>query len=141
MWKVLPSTLFVCLSWTLSVQAEDLTNVQWLDCHDGDTCAFNILLPAVFGTNIGIRFSGIDTPEINGKCAKEKSLAIEARDFLVAKMKAAKSILVQNVSRDARFRVDGTVIADGVNLNQLMVQQGYAVLYRGTGPRHDWCAP
>jgi micrococcal nuclease len=124
--------------WSL---AEDLPNVQWLNCHDGDTCAFNVLLPPVLGANIGIRFSGIDTPEINGKCTKEKALAIVARDFLIAQMQAAKSILVHDVSRDARFRIDGTVIADGVNLNQLMLSKGYAVLYSGTGPRHDWCAP
>lgn len=120
--------------------AEDLTNVVWIDCYDGDTCNFGVFLPAIFSP-IGVRFSGIDTPEINGKCAKEKALAIEARDFLVAKMEAAKSIVVQHVSRDARFRIDGTVVADGINLNKLLIEKGYAVPYNGTGKKNDWCAP
>ena len=64
--------------------AENLPNVQWLGCHDGDTCAFNILLPAIFGTDIGVRLSGIDAPEILGKCDKEKQLALMARDYLGA---------------------------------------------------------
>ncbi|MCI0427163.1 MAG: thermonuclease family protein [Nitrospiraceae bacterium] len=34
-----------------------------------------------------------------------------------------------------------TVIANGVNINQLMVKKGFAALYTGTGPRHDWCRP
>ena len=121
--------------------AEDLSNVQWLYCHDGDTCAFNILLPAVFGTEIGVRLSGIDAPEIAGRCQLEKDLAMEARDFLLARLKAAKSIVLQNVFRDKFFRIEATVLADGLNLNQLMVSQGYAVLYSGNGPRRNWCTP
>lgn len=121
--------------------AEDLSNVKWLTCYDADTCSFNILLPAVFGTDIGVRMSGIDAPEIKGKCAQEKLLAIQARDFLLTQMRAAKTMILQNVFRDKYFRIEGTVVADAVNLNQLMVQKGYAVLYPGTGPRHDWCAP
>jgi micrococcal nuclease len=122
-------------------QAEDLPNVQWLNCYDGDTCAFNVLLPAVFGTDIGVRLSGIDAPEIVGKCAQEKSLALVARDFLQSQVKAAKKVLLQNVFRDKYFRIEAVVLADAINLNQLMVQKGYAVLYSGAGPRHDWCAP
>jgi len=120
--------------------AEDLTNVQWLDCHDGDTCEFNVLLPAVFGTDIGVRLSGIDTPEINGKCAQEKLLAAQARDFLRSQIKGTRVVLL-NVFRDKYFRIEAVVMANDVNLNQLMVQKGYAVLYNGTGARHDWCAP
>lgn len=124
------------------VFAEDLTTVQWLECHDGDTCAFNISapLPAVFGSAIGVRLAGIDTPEILGKCQKEKDLAIAARDFLIAQIKGT-TVVLQNVFRDKYFRVEATVIANGVNLNQLMVQQGYAVPYSGQGPKKDWCAP
>lgn len=124
----------------LPAKAEDLTNVQWLNCHDGDTCAFNVLLPAVFGTDIGVRLSGIDTPELAGKCLQEKQLAAAARDFLRAQLKGAK-IVLQSVFRDKYFRIEAVVLANDVNVNQLMVQKGYAVLYTGQGPKHDWCAP
>jgi len=32
--------------------------------------------------DIGVRLSGIDAPDIAGKCAKEKALALVTRDFL-----------------------------------------------------------
>lgn len=120
--------------------AEDLANVQWLACYDGDTCSFNVLLPAVFGTDIGVRLSGIDAPEIQGKCDKEKQLALQARTFLLSQIKGA-TVTLQNVFRDKYFRIEASVMANGINLNQLMVQKGYAVLYNGTGPKHDWCVP
>ena len=124
--------------------AEDLPHVQWLHCSDGDTCAFNVFalvpLPAVFGADLGVRLSGIDTPEKLGKCAKEKQLALAARDFLRSQM-AGASIVLKDVSRDKYFRIEATVEANGVNLNQLMIQKGYAVPYQGTGPRKDWCQP
>lgn len=124
------------------VLAEDLPYVAWRHCSDGDTCAFDILtlvpLPAVFGTDIGVRLSGIDTPEKVGKCAKEKQLALAARDFLRSKMDGA-TIVLKDVSRDKYFRLEATVLANGVNVNQLMISKGYAVPYHGTGPRKDWC--
>lgn len=123
---------------TMAVRAEDLSNVVWLDCHDGDTCAFNILMPAVLGEHLGVRLTGIDAPEINGKCEKEKRLAVQARDFLKSQL-TGKSVVFQQVFRDKYFRLEAVVVADGVNLNQLMVQQGYAVPYPGIGPRKNWC--
>lgn len=132
--------LFVFLvlmpSWSF---AEDLTNVQWLACHDGDTCDFNVLLPAIFGAGISVRLSGIDTPEIRGKCTQENMLATQARDFLIMQLQAAKTIVLRQVFRDKYFRIDAVIMADEVNLNNLMVSKGYAVPYTGSGVRHDWC--
>jgi endonuclease YncB( thermonuclease family) len=131
--------LIACFLFVASGKAEDLANVQWLDCHDGDTCAFNVLLPAVFGSNLGVRLSGIDAPELLGKCDKEKQLAAQARDFLIAQLKTGPVHLI-DVFRDKYFRVEATLLVNGVNLNHLMVQQGYAIPYAGQGPKHDWCA-
>jgi micrococcal nuclease len=121
-----------------NVWAENLNSVEWLTCYDGDTCSFNVLLPPVLGSAIGVRFSGIDAPEIHGKCEKENSLALLARDFLRMQLVGA-SVLLVDVARDKYFRIDATVFANGVNLNQLLVQEGYAVPYSGSGARHDWC--
>jgi len=119
------------------VKAEDLPNVVWLTCYDGDTCSFDVMLPAVFGSAIGVRLTGIDAPEINGKCQKEQDLAKAARDFLKAQMQD-KTIVLQQVFRDKYFRLEAVILANGVNLNQLMIENGYAVPYNGSGPRKDW---
>jgi endonuclease YncB( thermonuclease family) len=92
------------------------------------------------GDDIGVRLSGIDAPEIAGKCAKEKALALVTRDFLRGQL-AGASVLLQQVFRDKFFRIEATVIANGVSINQLMVKKGFAALYTGTGPRHDGCQP
>jgi len=92
------------------------------------------------GDDIGVRLSGIDALEIAGKCAKEKALALVTRDFLRGQLAGAR-VLLQQVFRDKFFRIEATVIANGVNINQLMVKKGFAALYTGTGPRHDWCLP
>jgi len=93
------------------------------------------------GDDIGVRLSGIDAPEIAGKCSKEKALALVTRDFLRGQLAGASVMLQQVVLRDKFFRIEATVIANGVNINQLMVKNGFAALYTGTGPRHDWCKP
>ena len=44
--------------------------------YDGDTFRGNIEgFPAVIGDSMSIRINGIDTPELRGKCDKEKQLA------------------------------------------------------------------
>ena len=51
------------------------------------------------GDDIGMRLSGIDAPEIAGKCAKEEALALVTRDFLRGQL-AGASVLLQQVFRD-----------------------------------------
>lgn len=68
-----------------------------------------------------MRLSDIDAPEIAGKCAKEKALALVTRNFLRGQL-AGTSVL-QQVFRDKFFRIEATVIANGVNINQRMVKR------------------
>ena len=118
--------------------AEDLTSVRLIGCYDGDTCSFDILMPAVLSSALGVRLLGIDTPEIKGKCQREKDLALAARALLVSSL-LYKQVTLKDVTRDKYFRIDAIVLADGENVNQKMVNAGLAVPYNGTGPRHNWC--
>ena len=71
--------------------AVDFSGVTFHDCYDGDTCKFTI--PGVhplLGEKIPVRFRGIDTPEIRGKCQAEKDRAVLARDFLRRLLEGAK---------------------------------------------------
>ena len=56
-----------------SALAYDFPNVTYRTCYDGDTCRMDIpgLHPLV-GKNIPIRFAGVDTPEMRGKCQLER---------------------------------------------------------------------
>lgn len=85
------------------------------------------------GDDIGVRLSGIDAPEIAGKCAKEKALALVTRDFLRGQL-AGASVLQQQVFRDKFFRIEATVIANGVNIKSTHGQEGLRSVVYGHGP-------
>ena len=119
----------------------DFDQVVYHTCYDGDTCM--ISLPGVhpfFGDHILIRLDGIDTPEIKGKCEREIRLAKEARNFLRGVMEQASTIRVIKAQRDKYFRIDATVLADSVDISELMINKGHAVRYDGGTKQKDWCS-
>lgn len=138
--------LVLLVLWPFSLAAEARTifefdQVVYHTCYDGDTCM--VSLPGVhpfFGDHILIRIDGIDTPEIKGKCEREQRLARDARDFLRDVMQKASNLRLINVHRDKYFRIDATVLADGVDVAELMISKGYAVQYDGGNKTAAWCA-
>jgi len=117
-------------------------DVSLVYCYDGDTCNLNFHLG--FGAVLvdqGVRLCDIDTPEM--RYAEQKPAAIAARDALVSWMKAAKKLEIQvpqksNCLAGAGELCDKTgkygrwlvyIIADGVNLNQKLVKEGFAAEY------------
>jgi len=51
----------------------DYEGAVYVRNYDGDTITFNLPgLHPIIGEKISIRVNGIDTPEIKGKCEKEK---------------------------------------------------------------------
>ncbi len=87
-----------------------------------------------------MRLSGIDTPEKRGKCLKEKVLAIKARKRVRTLLSQAQTIVLKNVQRGKYFRIVAEVWADGVNVSEVLIQEGLAVVYDGETKVKDWCA-
>ena len=121
--------------------AEDYSDVsvsRIIKVIDGDTFRVDIHeLPDIIGKNIRIRILGIDAPEINGKCAFEKELAIKARDFVQILLDNADSVILKNLDRGNFFRLLAEVIVDGKNLGELLVAKDLAVRYQGK--KSSWC--
>jgi endonuclease YncB( thermonuclease family) len=110
-----------------------------ISVYDGDTFRVNIdSLPPIVGKNIPIRVNGVDTPEIRGKCQYEKNLALEARDFVRARLANAKEIKLTNLQRGKYFRVVANVMVDGVSLEQELLDNELAYEYDG-GKKLSWC--
>lgn len=89
---------------------------------DGDTAYF---ITPTYG-EVSIRFSGVNTPELN----KKEYLAVEAKEFTSNILENGKVIevewdLTQGPSGD---RIIGIIFVDDVNLNLLLVEEGYANL-------------
>ena len=115
-------------------------NVKVLNCYDGDTCKVELPgLPAVFGKKLGVRLLGIDTPEIRGKCAKEKALAQEAKAAIWKLVSEAKRIDLTDVSRGKYFRIVARIKADGVDATDHLLAAGLGVPYMGGTKTKDWC--
>ena len=123
--------------------AEDYSDVsvsRIIKVIDGDTFRADINeLPDIIGKNIRIRILGINAPEINGKCAFEKELAIKARDFVQILLDNADLVVLKNLNRGNFFRLLAEVIVDGKNLGELLVANDLAVRYQGK-KKSSWCA-
>ncbi|MBT5968612.1 MAG: thermonuclease family protein, partial [Nitrospina sp.] len=82
--------------------------------YDGDTITFNLPnLHPIIGKKIRVRLNGIDTPEIKGKCNKEKYDAEQAREMVEDILKDAEKITLKNMQRGNYFRIASDVIVDG----------------------------
>ena len=110
--------------------------------YDGDTITFNLPnLHPIIGKNIRVRLNGIDTPEIKGKCDKEKYDAEQAREMVGDILKDAEKITLKNMQRGNYFRIASDVIIDGESLADILIEAGMAVRYDGGKKTHKWCDP
>jgi len=133
---------------TKETSENSFSDVEFVSCYDGDTCYFNLTgVHPLFGKRIGVRLRGIDTPEIKGKCEAEKKKAKEARDFLSQILSGSGKISLEdsqrinlaNAKRGKYFRIIASVVADGRDVSELLLEKDFAVPYHGRGPRADWC--
>ncbi len=139
------STLFISLmGMSLAVPAGqptygDVTVSRVTTIYDGDTFKATIdSWPGIAGKNIGVRISGIDTPEMHGKCKREIELARMAKKKTVAMIRSAKRIDLKQMRRDKYFRIDAEVFADGKSIAQALIATGLAIPYNG-GKKATWC--
>ncbi len=98
------------------------------DCYDGDTCTSS--------EGEKIRLACIDTPEIKGERAKPTE-AIAARNFLNAMIKG-KNVSIRRVTEDKYGRTVGELSFNGENLQQLLVKEGHAEIYKKYSKSCAW---
>ena len=112
----------------------------YLQNYDGDTIRFDLpKYPPIAGDDIRVRVNGIDTPEIKGKCEKEKYEAQQAKEMVADILKDAEQIALKNMERGKYFRIAADVIVDGENLADMLVEAGMAVRYNGGKKTKNWC--
>ena len=116
-----------------------ITDVEIVRVYDGATFFVAIeSYPAIVGAEIGIRVRGIDCPEIRASCRRERELAVTARDFVRAVLASAERVDLVAVERGKYFRIVATVLVDGVDLSELLIERGLAVRYEQRD-EIDWC--
>lgn len=143
------SALMVILlagSISVSLARVDTDNrYEWpiLGVVDGDTLKIHLPgLPSELQP-VKVRVRGVDTPELQGKCAVEKLSARKASTFtqrLVDAAKAAeKPIYFSKIGWDKYGgRIDADVVIDGRSLADMLVGAGLARRYQRS-KRGSWC--
>jgi len=132
----------VCVSYAKEKTYGNFVNVEYVRNYDGDTITFNIKgVHPLIGKNISVRLRGIDTPEIRGKCYKERAMAYNAKYIVEFLLKTSKVITLKNVSRGKYFRIVADVYIDGLSLTKYLLDHNYGVPYNGGTKIKDWCIP
>jgi micrococcal nuclease len=98
------------------------------DVYDGDSITLDISLGlGVYLHNQKIRLLNIDAPEIRGE---ERPLGLQARDRLRLLILDRKVLVRTKLDRTGKYgRLLGTIYVDGVNINQLLLDEGLAEEY------------
>jgi len=106
--------------------------------YDGDTFRGTIKdYPPILGYRISIRIYGIDCPELKDKNPKIKSLALQAKQYTVQRLREGKEIKLVDMRRDKYFRICAKVLIDGKDLGQELIKKGLAKPYDG-GTKEKW---
>lgn len=108
-----------------------------LSVTDGDTFQARVeVWPAVHITT-AVRLAGIDTPELRGKCAAERTAAQAARKRLAELLQG--EVVIYKVQPDKYAgRIDAAVLVAGQDIAATLVSEGHARPYTG-GARAGWC--
>ena len=97
-------------------------------CYDGDTCT------TLKGEKI--RLACIDTPELKGWNAEPIS-AREARDF-VNKLVANEEVSIKRITNDRYGRTVGELFKNELNIQELIVEEGYGKIYKKYAYQCEW---
>ena len=103
-----------------------------LKIYDGDTITVVIDLGFGVTKKEKLRLASIDAPELRGD---ERPAGLKSRDWLRAKIQSAvedNTDIIIKTFRDRKGkygRYIAEIYIDGVNINQQMITEGYAVAY------------
>ena len=105
-----------------------LPTITIKDCYDGDTCT----------TTNGevIRLACIDTPEIKGDRA-DPIRAQAAKDFL-NNLVANEEVFIRRITLDRYGRTVAELSKDPMNIQEHLVEKGFASIYERYSSQCEW---
>jgi micrococcal nuclease len=111
-----------------------------MEIIDGDTLAVRVHVWLGQELVTRVRIDGLDTPELRGRCAREKDMAEQARQ-LTEKLLESGDVLLHDIEHDkygGRIRAR-VVTRSGTDLAASLIAAGLARPYRGEA-RQPWCS-
>ena len=111
---------------------------ELVEVIDGDTFRARVDIWLGQIVTVRVRLKGVDTPEMEGKCAAEKKLARQAKAFAENWFKKNQAQLVNVHYGTYAGRVLATAqIKNGESLSAALLAENLAKPYRGR--RAQWC--
>jgi micrococcal nuclease len=109
-----------------------------LSVYDGDTVTADLDLGMSITRKCSCRLAGVDAPEIRTRVAGEKEAAYAARDR-VRELILDKWVTLQSIQKPDKYgRLLVKIWTDeGVCVNDLLIEEGYAIAYDG-GTKTSW---
>ena len=106
---------------------------------DGDTVDIIIDLGFSLTKKERVRLAGIDTPECRTRDLEEKQMGLEAKAFITRRLADGEpSGLRVKTEKDGKYgRMLGTLFVGSQNINQEMIERGYAWKYDGGKKKKD----
>ena len=111
-----------------NLNSNNIQKIKIESCYDGDTCT------STQGEKI--RLACIDTPELRGAKA-DPVPAKEARDYLNS-LVSGRDIDIRRITKDRYDRTVAELSINGINIQQIMVQKGYAKIYSKYAYQCPW---
>ncbi len=130
--------LFMCVQST--VAAERLAGpvmAQVVSIRDGDTLVVDAAIWPGQTIRVAVRVRGIDTPEMKGKCASERALAIKAKARAAALIGTGPVRLTDIGGGKYYGRILADVSVGFDDLGSILKSEGLARPYGKR--RSDWC--
>ncbi len=110
-----------------------------IEVVDGDTIAVRARIWIGQEVETRVRLSGVDAPEFNGRCGRERALAAHARAFVVEAIGVGPVKLIDvHYGKYAGRVVARIETAAGDDLAALLIAAGLGRPYEG-GARASWC--
>lgn len=105
-------------------------NAEVLRWIDGDTVVVNIDVGfGIILRNRSVRLYGIDAPESRTRDLSEKRRGLEAKAYCERTVPYGSKIQLKTYKTGKYGRILGEVIHEGVNINQVLIEEGHAVKY------------
>jgi len=133
--------LFFLFTGAVNAQAEDFYIYKVKSVIDGDTIELDVSNESLIIQKLGlkVRILGIDSPEKNGKCKKEKDLSLKSKK-LTENLIGKNEIILSNIKWDKYGgRLDAKVLVNNVDIAQEQLKKGLAVAYFGDRKNNNWC--
>ncbi len=112
-----------------------------IEVIDGDSVLVNAQIPGRLENTVEIRLEGVNAPELDGKCRKEKELARLAKRYLEDMILGARIDLNNLRPHNRSSRKDMVariVLRDGTDISAGLIALGFGHEYDGGGVR-SWC--